>query len=281
VKSPVRWVIAGRLLLLLLSIGAVFAAFFLVQRQHEQSEVGVSYVCPMHPEVVAIAPGQCPICRMALERAHRSAQDGFHRTERDRFSLTADVPTPHHSETGELARLHVFTEELRAPAWFESQTAVAAILYNDEATWPELADQATFSLGAEASPSVALRLAHEPPAPWDGTTVVVHFRVEPAESPFPTGAVGWVRSPARPHAALVIPDAAVLHTEEGSYVLTPSAEHRVFTRKLLELGKVVNGLVRVVSGLRDQERITTGDVFFLDAEQRLRTQAETQASLQP
>src|SRR5215470_3430221 len=28
---------------------------------------GVRYTCPMHPEIVQIGPGSCPICGMALE----------------------------------------------------------------------------------------------------------------------------------------------------------------------------------------------------------------------
>jgi Cu+-exporting ATPase len=31
------------------------------------SEMGAEYTCPMHPEVVQIGPGACPICGMALE----------------------------------------------------------------------------------------------------------------------------------------------------------------------------------------------------------------------
>lgn len=29
-------------------------------------EAGVYYTCPMHPEVKADEPGQCPICKMDL-----------------------------------------------------------------------------------------------------------------------------------------------------------------------------------------------------------------------
>ncbi len=27
---------------------------------------GTKYTCPMHPEIVRDAPGDCPLCRMAL-----------------------------------------------------------------------------------------------------------------------------------------------------------------------------------------------------------------------
>src|SRR5580765_5014671 len=37
---------------------------------HEQTEAppeDVEYTCPMHPQIVQIGPGSCPICGMALE----------------------------------------------------------------------------------------------------------------------------------------------------------------------------------------------------------------------
>jgi hypothetical protein len=38
-----------------------------------------AYVCPMHPEVSADAPGRCPQCGMQLEpRAHEHEQEGSH-----------------------------------------------------------------------------------------------------------------------------------------------------------------------------------------------------------
>ncbi|MGH8247362.1 MAG: heavy metal-binding domain-containing protein, partial [Gammaproteobacteria bacterium] len=34
------------------------------------------YTCPMHPEIVRDGPGSCPICGMALEPMHPSADEG-------------------------------------------------------------------------------------------------------------------------------------------------------------------------------------------------------------
>ncbi len=43
---------------------------FLEEKKNEKPEVessGVEYTCPMHPEIVQIGPGACPLCGMALE----------------------------------------------------------------------------------------------------------------------------------------------------------------------------------------------------------------------
>ena len=43
---------------------------FLEEKKEQQLEAnseGVEYTCPMHPEIVQIGPGSCPICGMALE----------------------------------------------------------------------------------------------------------------------------------------------------------------------------------------------------------------------
>src|SRR3546814_14037919 len=37
---------------------------------------GATYTCPMHPEVVRDAPGNCPICGMALEPTTVEAESG-------------------------------------------------------------------------------------------------------------------------------------------------------------------------------------------------------------
>ena len=52
---------------------------FLEQKKDEKLEAeskGVEYTCPMHPEIVQIGPGSCPICGMALEPKEITLDDG-------------------------------------------------------------------------------------------------------------------------------------------------------------------------------------------------------------
>ena len=41
------------------------------QEPHGLAEDGAAFTCPMHPEVAATEPGQCPICGMTLLKKSR------------------------------------------------------------------------------------------------------------------------------------------------------------------------------------------------------------------
>ncbi len=49
---------------------------YLNPKEPENQPLGVEYTCPMHPEIVQIGPGSCPICGMALEPKEISLDDG-------------------------------------------------------------------------------------------------------------------------------------------------------------------------------------------------------------
>ncbi|WP_066833996.1 heavy metal-binding domain-containing protein [Rufibacter ruber] len=44
------------------------------QTETKQAVAGVTYTCPMHPEVVSDEPGKCPKCGMFLEEAKAGEQ---------------------------------------------------------------------------------------------------------------------------------------------------------------------------------------------------------------
>ena len=46
------------------------------QPSGKEPDTGAIYICPMHPEIRQIGPGNCPICGMALEPAEASLDDG-------------------------------------------------------------------------------------------------------------------------------------------------------------------------------------------------------------
>ena len=95
----------------------------------------VRYTCPMHPEIVQIGPGSCPICGMALEPMDVFAEveaDPEYDTMRLRFWVSAALSAPLLvlAMFGEALGLHV------APAilhWVELALATPVVLWGG---WP-------------------------------------------------------------------------------------------------------------------------------------------------
>lgn len=65
--SRSRLLLLVRSLLLALAGAAALGSFVLLDRESTADAANNVYVCPMHPQVRARAPGDCPLCRMALE----------------------------------------------------------------------------------------------------------------------------------------------------------------------------------------------------------------------
>src|SRR5712691_6940664 len=95
----------------------------------------IRYTCPMHPEIVQIGPGSCPICGMALEPMEVFAEveaDPEYDSMRLRFWLSAALSAP-------LLVLAMFGESLGlhlAPTilhWVELALATPAVLWGG---WP-------------------------------------------------------------------------------------------------------------------------------------------------
>jgi Cu+-exporting ATPase len=63
----------------------------------EPQAAGVEFTCPMHPEIVQIGPGSCPICGMALEPKHVTLEEIENPELRDmsrRFWISALLTAP-------------------------------------------------------------------------------------------------------------------------------------------------------------------------------------------
>jgi Cu+-exporting ATPase len=93
------------------------------------------YTCPMHPEIVQIGPGSCPICGMALEPIEVSAEtdaDPEYDSMRRRFWVSAALSLP-------VLLLSMFGESLRLPLapamrnWIELALATPVVLWGG---WP-------------------------------------------------------------------------------------------------------------------------------------------------
>jgi len=263
-------VIVGRVILLLAAVAALGVAVIVAGGRDRpgQSAVG-SYVCPMHAEVVSRAPGDCPICGMALKW------------------IGAETP-PAAVENGRIdtAKPLVLATQVRAPAWLAVDGVVTAVLHQDDFVGMAAGQPALF-FGADA-PAIGIdvRRSADAPAPVDASTAKVRFRVDgdamPRAAARAASGVGLLQIAARPRDVLVVPASAVVYSADGPYVLAASRDGAPFAKRPVEIGRILDssyaarvsgdsfGAIVVLSGLRAGERVVAGDTFFVDAERRLR-----------
>jgi hypothetical protein len=281
-------VLVARLLLLLVA-AALAATGFALAWGHDGGSAQV-YACPMHPEVTSSEPAECTICRMALERVQvakapvsstASSAPVSGAPGEPHHGGQASHPSAHAAHLGGrqltgTAKRQLLTLDIRAPAWLEKDGTLAAILYKDEIGALSSDEHAQFFSSAQPDLGIPARLTAEPPAPWDGSTAKVHFRLDPAAaSQLRPVEAGWVKLATRSRELLVIPSGALVSSAEGVHVLLPGEDGHTFIKRRVETGKVRSGHVVVLSGLAEAESIVVGNTFLAEAERRMKMQPET------
>jgi hypothetical protein len=273
-------VVLVRILLVVLAAGAVVLA--LVASRHDGGTAPRRYACPMHSEVTASEPGDCPICGMALEEV--GAANGLagaamaHETTANAAEAIALAGLRASAEATSLlrfsvaqARRNALPGEIYAPAAVDADGAIVAQLYRDELS--SLAEDEVAELLPSASPGDAIKIRRDatPPEIADPEDAIarVAFRPEPGATPPPPGQIGWVKLAYKTRAMLVVKSAAIINAREGRYVLVFSSQRGQLTRRHVEIGKEYSGMTAIVGGLRDKEFVVMANTSALDAERRL------------
>jgi hypothetical protein len=288
-------VVVGRTVLLLLAAGAVVAGWVMSRRDETglTTKAGGKYVCPMHPEVTSDAPGDCPICHMALELGSELPRDNAMSAApgapganeeaskiAESMALSPEAANLVHYSVG-LVRGHVLPQALQDPAWIEESGVVSALLYQDELSALTPDEEAVFFAADRPDAGFAVRLVADLPVRWDRATYRVHYRFDSSDPAPAPGSPGWVKLANKPRRMLVVPSSAVLESAEGPYVLGYSATDRTFTKRPIEIGKVFSGFTAVVSGVREREVIVAMNAFFFDAERKLRANVDRAVGSMP
>jgi hypothetical protein len=267
-------IVALRLLLLALAAVALAAALAIGLHGRGDGPAAIRYACPMHPEVRAQAPGECPICRMALERVGRQAAASNRAAAAESADFAAVENVRRHNIVDFVRRrsLLVPARELRGPASVNPDGTVSALFYDDEIA--ALDDAETGLFAPTAAPQRTFRVRREPGESerWDGSTSHVRFRFTPANhgsAPRPLD-VGWVELAPRPRPVLAVPASALLQSPEGPYVLAWTGVGFNFEKRPIEIGETFlkQGFAVVLSGLQVNERVVGRATFFLEAERR-------------
>ena len=254
VAERTAWI--ARWALLVLAAGAVVLAGVVASRA---PGAGSAWVCPLHPEARASAPGSCPICGMALvPLAPRPA--------------VADPRGPR-LPTGavETVRSRVVSEPLRAPAWVEGDRVLARV---SDDVLGGLAPGERLAFHPAAAPAESFEvIAGSGPFPrWDRSTSRVEFRLARGARAL-SGSTGWVEGPPSSRSQRLVSVSALLEGTDGPYVLVRTGSGE-FVPRPVHIGRTLDGSAAIVSGLEEGERVLVRGAFFVDAERRLAAGAE-------
>jgi hypothetical protein len=272
VPSPV---LAARVFLLLAAAGALVFGVVRVRSQDRQvAAVMQQYVCPMHPQIKSHAPGDCPICNMALVPVTEVLRD-------------APSSANEHRVVAE-AQTRMVSRAVRAAAWVGVDGTGTALLYKDDLVGLAAEEPARFFGQKWPNMPYEAHLISADQKSKDTSTVEVAFRLDrPAEHQLDGVGpidVGSLQIGVRARKLLVVPTSAVLYSASGPYVLARAAggDRAEFEKRLVQIGRILDdgyeaeragrteGAIVVLSGLREGEKVIAGYAFFNDVDRRLR-----------
>jgi hypothetical protein len=273
-SSPM--IVVARALLVALAAAAVVTGFALTRKSAPRPVAsGLVYTCPMHPAMTSATPGECPICRMALERQAASGPVGQAGAPAEPPSLTLR-PGIRLAGFDSVSRVKKFESAftMRTWAWAESRDVGVALYPRDQAEMLKPGEEGLFE--PESGPrgphphGIKVRVADRAAEPWDAATVLIRFRLDrQAGAELTPNEIGSVKFGTRLRNGLVVRESAIIQSPEGPYVLIASQDRRTFTKRPVQIGSILYDYGHVVGGAREDEYAVAQHTFVLDTERRL------------
>jgi hypothetical protein len=272
-------VVAARILLLVAAAGALTFGIVRVRSQDRQVAAALQqYVCPMHPQIKSHAPGDCPICNMALVPVTEALPDAPGSASANRVLVEA--------------RTRIVSRAVRAAAWVGADGTGRALLFKDDLVGLATEEPARFFGQKWPNMPFGGRLISANQTPRDASTVEVAFRLDRPADHLRDGVapldVGSLLIDVKARSLLVVPSSAVLYWASGPYVLAQNGMGNGFEKRSVQVGRILDdgyeaqragrteGAIVILSGLREGEKVVAGYAFFNDVDRRLR---QAQASI--
>ena len=278
-------IVTSRVLLVVLAGLVAMAGLVLGNRESQppaaSAEAHFVYVCPMHPKVVSASPGDCPVCRMALEPKPlpREAPSGSSERSPARSSPAVTLPAKAEFRAFDAvsrAKPYALSLEMRASAWAEDSNQGSAIFYRDEAELLVPGEEGTFLPAPPVAdgkvPGTVVRVSASPAEPWDDrTTRIVFTRTA---GTLRAGQMGSVKFATRLRTGLVVRSSAVLQSPTGPYVFVVSDDRRTVSKRAIQIGNVLYGYAAVTGGLHEGEQVAAKYAPSLAAEFQQKREVE-------
>jgi hypothetical protein len=266
-------IVGLRILLLIGAACAVLVAVGIAVRSRAGAAT-IRYACPMHAEVRSPNAGECPICRMALERVGFVPGAAKRYLEADGTVDLRAIDNVKKHNIIDFVRRHALLpvlRELRGPAWVDDDGSLWAIFYNDQIEALAADEPAAFAPGDAPSATVAARRTADAPVAMDRSTSRIRFQTAKGTARLAAGRTGWLEAAPRPRAVVGVAASAVLQSPEGPYVLAWTGHDYTFVKRPIDIGETFfkQGFAVVLSGLQPNDRVIARATFFVDADRRL------------
>jgi hypothetical protein len=223
------------------------------------------YTCPMDPSVESDHPGTCPICGMALTPVtQQERSSGIVRVAAKARSLIELDVAPVQKRT--LWKRIVASGDVREPAPAPDRAAITARVYRGDASEARPGEPVIVTardiplmqftgtvVGPAADDSGTLKIVVDDPEHLLRPTMLVDVKVEVELVP-----------------RLAVPSTAVLYAGKRRLVFVERSKG-IFEPRTPELGITSDGLVEIVKGLDEGDRVAVRGTFLLAAESRIRS----------